>query len=295
MSNDNLDLDEIRPTIDLVKETVSLTEVAEMLDLDIDNTGKIRPPWNPDERTPSCQLYESDFYDFSTGRWGDFVDLVRAVYGETEEELPTGKIIRLVWNKALRSGHEPGDVEAKPVKVLHDFTDELLSHPNIEPDMGPFGVRLDGITQLIPHRDENGTYGVKTRGPAGKTAWPGSQFTHRLYDPYGWNPTLPVGGDLVICEGESDSWAMCRALPGDVRVLALPSGAAAWKDFWMDDIEMFRRVFLCFDNDRAGKQATDKVLRKVGWAKGHTLKVPGLYNDAREAIEAGWAPQLPSM
>lgn len=282
---EDLDLDEMWPTIDLVKQTVTMVEIAEMLGYEADMNDKVRPPWNEGERTPSCQLYEDHWYDFSSGKHGDFVDFIK----EVDPTISTSKAISLAWRRALKSGHEPGDVEVVQPRTIVDFTEELSKYTWMDPVMGRFGVRLDGDTQLVPHRDESGTYGVKTRG-YGKGAWPGSQFTHRLYCPYGWAFSLPVGGKLVICEGESDAWAMVGAVPAEVRVLALPSGASCWKKHWSSDLAHFQEIYICFDNDGAGKSATDKVLRAVGWDHGRELRVPQLYNDAREAIEAGWDP-----
>lgn len=159
-------------------------------------------------------------------------------------------------------------------------------------DVSRFGiVETDGDI-LVPHRDPEGVYGVKIRQAAGgKSSVPGSQFTTRLYDPYGWAPRPPTPV-CVITEGESDCWAMDWALGPDTDVYGLPSGASCWKDHWLDDLEPYHTVWLCFDNDRAGKQALDKVTRKVGWAKARELRVPDLYTDARAAIEAGWVPAL---
>ena len=73
---------------------------------------------------------------------------------------------------------------------------------------------------------------------------------------------------------------------------ALPSGASSWKDAWLEDLEQYEKVYLCMDNDRAGQAARDKLTRKIGWLKAEQLRVPPLYNDAREAIAAGWRPTL---
>jgi hypothetical protein len=193
-------------------------------------------------------------------------------------------------------------VERQPVRQLVDFSEQLIANSVSRPDLNewfeielmcpiPASVRWSGNDMLIPHQDQDGVYGVKVRAPDGtKTSWPGSQFTHRLYDPTGWQgepcPTV------VICEGESDCWALNAHFTGQyVSVFALPSGAASWKDAWLDDLRD-RTVYICMDNDRAGQAARDKLTRKIGYLRTEQLWVPPLYNDAREAIGMGWMPEL---
>lgn len=275
-----------QPTLELVKQTVTMAEVAEMLGYDPDLNDKIRPPWNEQERTPSCQLYEDHFFDFASGRWGDFVDFIQAI----DPDISHSQAIWMVWNKALRVGKEPGDVDAQPVRQLLDFTLDLEQHQPLN-GLDPYGRRSGGGVMLVPHREPGRVYGVKTRSPGGaKGAWPGSQFTHRLYHPYGWvldgNRT-----EALICEGESDAWALTETLPG-IEVFALPSGASSWKDHWLKDLERYEIVWVCTDNDKAGKDARDKLSRKIGFGRVEQLRVPALYNDARDAIEAGWTPDL---
>jgi hypothetical protein len=281
------DWTEERPTFELVKRTVTLPEVVEMLGLELDSSDKIRPPWRPDERSPSCHIYTDHFYDYGSGTYGDLFDFVQLI----DPDVPLSKVLWLIWNRALGSGKEPGDVQAEPVREIVDFTPELSAHPSWSlPVNDPYGRRADGETMLVPHREGKVTYGVKTRGPDGKRAWPNSMFTHRLYDPWGW-ASLALFDHIVICEGESDCWALEDALP-EARVLALPSGAGAWKDHWLKDLNGYDEIHLCMDNDRAGKSALDKLISKIGHDRAKPLRVPQLFNDAREALEAGWTPQL---
>lgn len=60
---------------------------------------------------------------------------------------------------------------------------------------------------------------------------------------------------VVLCEGESDTWAVAYALrTEDTLVLGLPSGVAARpKDEWLDQLSD-REVVLLFDADDAGRR-----------------------------------------
>jgi hypothetical protein len=292
----------------LLKSAVSLPELVEMLGYDITSRNKVRPPWNPDERTPSCHLYEDHFYCYGTGKHGDLFDfLAEEERAGGDEPRPLPKAVSYLRNLALKGGREPGDVDREPVRVVENLADQMGWDQRgavgvsslLGLDVSTFGLTRDPDgTIRIPHGEVSEfdikVYGIKLRHPDGrKTSVPGSQFTFKLYHPQGWGSAGRGNTTAVICEGESDSWAMWHQLAWrGTDVFALPSGASAWKDSWLKDLEPYSRIFLCFDNDRAGEQAFDKIIRKVGWDRGERLAVPALYGDAREAIAAGWKPVL---
>lgn len=293
-------------TPELARSLITAFEAAELLGFEPDGQNRICSPAQPDHHRNNLALYEGDggAHDFFTGEGGDVIWFVQYMTGKTFSQALTAII-----HKALKAGREPGDVEKQSVRQVMDFTEALekeigdkyfrvyetinnpwedLNHPrNCLWDWMP-------DTLLIPHQDQDGVYGVKVRHSNGrKEAWPGSQFTKRLYDPRGW-PTwahVPPGDSCVVAEGESDCWALDSALVSTV-VYALPSGASCWKDHWLKDLEPFDKVWLCMDNDAAGKAARDKLARKIGHLRVEHLRVPDLFNDAREAIQAGWRPEL---
>lgn len=286
----SVDWTEERPTIELVKQTITVPEVAGLLGFDVTAGDKIISPFQPDERTPSCHLYDDHWWCYSTGQGGDVIDLVRAF----DPDITVPKAVRLLWSRALRAGKEPGDVAAQPPRLLEDFTGQIDGLAGLPADLfglptSTYGVVETGDGWLIPHREPERCYGVKVRYRAGgKGSWAGSQFVHRLYDPYGW--ARPVSApQVVICEGESDAWALLSRLD-DVDVFGLPAGAGSWKDHWLTDLESYRTIWICTDNDRAGRAAADRLQSKIGWARTEMLRVPDLYSDARAAIEAGWTP-----
>jgi len=279
-------------TFELLRQTVSMYDVVELLGYELDASNKIVSPFNPNERTPSAHVYEDHLHDFSTGWHGDIVDLVAAL----NPDMKKSDIIWKLWNKAIRAGREPGDVEREQPRELVDFTDHIDGKPVyvgfLNKTKPPYGAVLANYADLwVPHRDGDLVYGVKVRlAGGGKSALPGSQFGHKLYHPWGWR--IPPREKLVLCEGESDAWAFNEVLPQSWDVLALPSGAGTWKDHWLKDIEHISDVRVCMDNDRAGRTAEAKLLSKIGHGRALPLRVPQLYNDAREAIEAGWKPSL---
>ncbi len=293
-----VDWSEARPTIDLLKSTVMVTEVLELLGVEVNAGHKFASPFNPDERTWSAHDFGDHWFDFAHGKGGDVIDLVRAFY----PDMSINDVIRRIWTKALRAGLEPGHVEAQPVRQIVDFTDEFAKADSgyVWSDWDtplPPDVKVGKREMLIPHRDQEGIYGVKVRGRDGrKEAWPGSQFTKRLYDPAGWVGEYASWPACILTEGESDCWALDELVlhvEGAVTpVYALPSGAGSWKDAWLTDLKPFDKVWICMDNDPSGVRAREKLTSKIGYLKAEQLRVPPMYNDAREAIAAGWRPSL---
>jgi hypothetical protein len=303
------------PTFELVKSMVTVPEVLELLGIEVTGGNKFR--LREEDRTPSVHAYEEHYYDYSTGIGGDVVDLVVAVTG-----MPVGKALWTIWNRGLRAGMEPGDVERTEVRSVENFYDSIPwqnardhHYDALGRRLTPAGCDYDWLTSqqyvvpsedglLVPHWDlslfgEDGklrVHGVKIRRHDGaKQAWTGSQFTHRLYE-LCWTHQLPVT-ECWLVEGESDSWALhghFRSLDNcDVPpIFALPSGAATWRDTWLEQLASYETVYVCTDNDVAGKSARDKLHSKIGWGRVKDVLIPDLLNDLREALVAGWQPPV---
>lgn len=301
--------------VDFVRSTVTPLDLADMFELEVWGD-KIRSPWNEADHTPSCHLYEDGFFDYSTGQHGDVIDLYMKLTGKS-----WGQALNRLATGAERMDADPDRVRRVP-RELPDLTEQW----NVLPDcanheaagmsavwseqirgVSPTHLRILrslGEIKMTPselyiahrHFDEQGVVafrlvrGIKIRSYTGqKSAIPGSTFACGLYRCDIVNPA----GTAVITEGESDCWMLTRHwMGGTPAVFALPSGAGLWRDSWLADLEQYETIYTAFDNDRAGKQATEKVRSAVGWGRWRELKVPDLFNDVREAMVAGWEPKL---
>jgi hypothetical protein len=302
----------IHEKVALLKTMVNIVEVAELLGLEPDHQLKTFSPYH-DENTASCQLYEPDhFFDYSTGRGGDAIDLVIAVRG-----CSWGSAVYQLWTRGLRAGFEPGRHQAVARPEASDLWSVWMDVPappdvttNLDYWASKLGVEFDLVQALwaggyirfpggdeiwIAHWQNDGekpvVRGIKTRDRSGqKGSVTGSQYTHGLYSSkLGGFPSVPVA---VITEGESDCWVLSWLWRDDpIDVFALPSGAGLWRAEWLEQLAPYRIVYTAFDNDQAGKQATDKVARSIGYGRTSQLTVPSLYNDVREAFIAGWRPE----
>lgn len=303
---EDLELDE---RIALVRGAYTPRDVCEQFELTIVGD-KIRSPFNEADETPSCHLYEDGWFDYSTGKWGDVIDLVVHLSGrkpgQVLRQLAAGiQSMELDPDRVKRAEKQIADLTA----LYHDL--KVADTENVWV-AAQWAVKLPGVSVthlrllymedrlgvdvagnlLIPHWHDGIVTGVKIRHTDGhKTSVSGSSFAAGLYETlaYRWDQ---VAVPAVIVEGESDCWALERLLMNKAHVYALPSGAGLWRDDWLASLEAYEHVYTAFDNDRAGQQATEKVRKSIGWGRWKGLTVPQLYNDVREALCAGWEPKL---
>lgn len=170
-----------------------------------------------------------------------------------------------------------------------------------------FGIRVgvseqDGVTPetvYYPYFRDGKLrgYKVKLLPKAGSTKRMWSVGDLKSIDFFGWQQALNGGNKrIIIVEGEDDVVALTRILKrygkeeyGYPGVISLPHGASsALRDVEkvrVDLQRLFKEVVLCFDNDEAGKQATDAVLRILPTAIVATLPS----KDANQCLIDGYS------
>ena len=96
------------------------------------------------------------------------------------------------------------------------------------------------------------------------------------------------GKRVVITEGELDAASCYQAMPGWPMV-SVPSGAAAAKKSIqrnLDWLQGYEEIVLFFDNDDAGRQATEAACQVLPPGKVKTAYLQGDYKDASDALAA---------
>jgi hypothetical protein len=292
-----------RPTsldIETIKASLDCRYLAEFMGLDISAQDKV-PHWTHPERTPSVQLYDDHVYAYCCGEAGDVIDFYQGYTG-----CSIGKAIDDLSRLIAIGDLEVGAVKKRERPPLLDFTLEVgqsvcawtSAHvqfrrerwAGVDPatDLSGWMLPFAGGF-LVPHWYGLGVVGVKVRSFDGrKSAWPGSVFTSQLYVAKHFANTA-----AVICEGESDAWAMASHT-GGVDVYALPCGAGVWRESWLGQLDQYTWVYVCLDNDEAGRKAAAKVSAAVGHDRALPLAVPQLVNDVNEAWARfpGWKPEF---
>lgn len=97
---------------------------------------------------------------------------------------------------------------------------------------------------------------------------------------YDWENLTKPNLLLVICEGEMDRLLL---LSKGVQAITSTHGAMTFKEEWVSKIPKDTKVFICFDNDEAGKKGSERVAKMVenGGYETHIITLP------EEVEEAG--------
>ena len=293
----------MRDTAEEMKEIareVRMETVLDLLALDPPDSGhKIRSVNNPDENVPSLHIYEYDFYDFSTGQGGDQIEFVKLVLN--------CNFWRALTFICQAEGMDGSRDEVAP-KPLPDLTDRFNSEPagsamsrqntrdrvakkwpylTLE-DVESFGVKVGLHNLWVPFWHEGKVVGIKTRSTIGadsKMSIKGSRFTTALYSVV----YRPAATHAWICEGESDTWCLTKALSHDERhvVYGLPAGAGAVQARWFNGWP-YETTFLLLDDDPAGRKAASKIRTALEDFDVQGIFLPG--GRLAEALAEGWVP-----
>jgi hypothetical protein len=146
-------------------------------------------------------------------------------------------------------------------------------------------VGMDWIT--IPLRDESRRIvNVRFRSvgePTGKKQY--RVCTDRPLPLFGAH-TLTVESDhpVIIAEGEFDVMALWQYGFMDNLVTGT-TGATSWADEWLDLLEHYENLVLCYDNDEAGEKGVALLTEKMGAYKCSRALLE--HNDAAECQKQG--------
>ena len=118
------------------------------------------------------------------------------------------------------------------------------------------------------------------------------QFTYEGESPgtfFGQHLWPSTGKQVVITEGELDA-ASCSEIMPTWPMVSLPTGAAGAKKAIQKNLEWlqgYEKIILFFDNDAAGRQATQDAAAVLPPGKVFIAALQGDYKDASDALSAG--------
>ena len=155
-------------------------------------------------------------------------------------------------------------------------------------DVESFGIKVTQYSLWIPFWHEGKIVGVKTRATMGadnKMSVKGSRFTTALYSVL----HRPEATHAWICEGESDTWCLSKALKNDEHhaVYGVPAGAGAIQARWFN-VWPYQTTFLLLDDDLAGRNAAAKIQTALEGFDVQGISLPG--GRLAEALAEGWVP-----
>ncbi len=117
--------------------------------------------------------------------------------------------------------------------------------------------------------------------------------TYEKYNDFVYCVTVPTGMILTRTEGSINVTGNCDALSfeeqGINNVVSVPAGAGtlSWIDTDYEELEKFKTIILAFDNDEAGKDAVEKIIKRMPEEVEIKIIDFSPYKDANEALLAG--------
>lgn len=90
---------------------------------------------------------------------------------------------------------------------------------------------------------------------------------------YEWEILTNPNNRLVICEGELDRLLLVSK---DIAAITSTHGAMTFKEEWAEKVKKGEKIYICFDNDEAGRKGSERVaqiLHKLG-CETHIITLP---------------------
>ena len=204
--------------------------------------------------------------------------------------------------------HFPNYVDACSGKIMDTNPKPKLSNTFLNTYNGSYGALTDrcisedtakkyGVRRVVstdnkvsqhiyPFFNGNEVVGTKTRFVDNKNfAFAGTYEGTGLFGEQLFRNT--GGKYLTIVEGECDAMAAYELMQSKWACVSLKRGASgAVKDIResIEFVESFENVVLCFDNDKAGKEAARKVARILKPGKAKIVTLPNGCKDANDML-----------
>tara|TARA_R110000751_G_scaffold858_3_gene2887 strand:- start:605 stop:2248 length:1644 start_codon:yes stop_codon:yes gene_type:complete len=140
---------------------------------------------------------------------------------------------------------------------------------------------------IYPYHDAQGVHlGNKVRTVANKTFRSEGQMQSCTL--FGQKAFGQRGKFITVCEGELDAMACYQMFGSKWPSVSVKSASSAYKDCQksLDYLNKFDNVVVCFDNDKAGREAADKVAQLFEPNKCKIVKLTH-FKDANDYLKAG--------
>ena len=267
-----------------------------------DGKNKARSPFNSDT-TASCMWNQKElcWKDFSSGRVIGILDLFQHKYGDTYKEA----IVRLCEETGVNlpddgnwTGYNKGELLPKNYRYPYITEQSFNNRKDVEEYLGKRGLSIATLDHFGIKEDEhknivfeffdadNMLLSVKLRPShrirpsEPKMFWQsGSDNCPLLFNVNRVNFEQP----LVVTEGNIDAMSVFEA--GYYNVVSIPGGVqdTKWIEFNYKFLENFSQFIVWTDNDEAGQQGRQKIVKRLGE---YNCKIVTPTDDVLDVIES---------
>lgn len=148
---------------------------------------------------------------------------------------------------------------ALPIQIRQYLNGRGITDDVIDTQMLGYGKFYSKNWITIPIKDVYGncTFFKLRQDPAygnDKITFP-KGIEAQIYD---WEMLKGASSPLVICEGEMDRLAL---LSKGISAITSTHGAMTFKQEWIEKVGKGRKIYICYDNDEAGKKGSERVAK----------------------------------
>lgn len=267
-----------------------------------DGKNKARSPFNSDT-TASCMWNQKElcWKDFSSGRVIGILDLFQHKYGDTYKEA----IMRLCEETGVSlpddgnwTGYNKGELLPKNYRYPYITEHSFNERKDVEEYLGKRGLSVATLDHFGIKEDEhknivfeffdadNILLSVKLRPSHRIKPSEPKMFWQKDSDncPLLFNVNrVNFEQPLVITEGNIDAMSVFEA--GYYNVVSIPGGVqdTKWIEFNYKFLENFKQFIVWTDNDEAGQQGRQKIVKRLGE---YNCKIVTPTDDVLDVIES---------
>ena len=192
------------------------------------------------------------------GEKGNLLTLAKFLKDETITKPQTEIKPKAVRNKKFDADEVERCHAQIPVGIRQYLNNRGINDSIINQYKIGYGKFYNANYITIPITDENGNYiYFKLR----QDPQDGDQkitYPNGLAQLYDWETLKNESDQIVVCEGELDRLVlMSRGIPA----VTSTHGANTFKNDWVGRFAKFKRVYICMDLDKTGRESTDKIIR----------------------------------
>lgn len=249
---------------------------------EIDDDGRLHTccPFH-DDHSPSLDVFGGRWGCWPCGKGGDVLDLLKGLWEDCMGETPTFSEL-MMWARQLADEVPPDWAEKQGAEYIHRPWDPRKALARVEesqvddfvlrsiaehygwPDpqwlVERWRLGSEWNQVLIPYYRRDGSLCTYKRRGIGTHTLAAAGGELCLYGE--WLDT-DLDKTVILCEGESDTWTIDRALGSTHACLGVPG--AGWFPHKKEDLAPFegREVILTFDADEAGHKGMKRWAERL--------------------------------
>ncbi len=175
-----------------------------------------------------------------------------------------------------------------PSAQFHELTDRKISLETAKKYGVKSTVSNNNVTSHhYPYYNQNEYVGTKIRKANKEFTWTGNAKESGLFG----EQLFKAGGKFItLVEGECDAMAAYELMGSKWPVVSVKNGAGGGvKDVKnsLEFLESFDSVVICFDNDKAGKDAARMIAKLLTPGKAKLMTLPTDFKDPNDMLRQG--------